>query len=78
MVVLVSIVNPQYRRQATSKDGLGMESGVKTLSPSKEGPVKRKSPWGTPTQAPTPCSLAAVMDEELAMKLQTEEEHAFK
>ena len=55
-----------------------MDSEVKTLSPSKEGPVKRKSPWGTPTQAPTPCSLAAVMDEELAMKLQHEEEHAFK
>lgn len=55
-----------------------MDSGVKTLSPSKEGPVKRKSPWGTPIQAPAPCSLAAVMDEELAMKLQHEEEHAFK
>ena len=53
-------------------------AGVKTLSPTKDGPVKRKSPWGTPTQAPTPCSLAAVMDEELAMKLQHEEEHAFK
>lgn len=51
---------------------------VKTLSPTKEGPVKQKSPWGTPNQAPTPCSLAAVMDEELAMKLQHEEEHAFK
>lgn len=57
---------------------LSMDSEVKTLSPSKEGPVKRKSPWGAPAQAPTPCSLAAVMDEELAMKLQHDEEQAFK
>ena len=52
---------------------------MKTLSPSStESPVKPKSPWYTPTKTPTPCSLAAVMDEELARKLQSEEETAYK
>lgn len=54
-----------------------MESGVKTISPSSsEKLVKAKSPWGTPVQPQGPCSLAAVMDEELAKKLQNDEEAA--
>lgn len=51
----------------------------KTLSPSSsEGLVKSKSPWRTPTQPQGPCSLAAVMDEELAKKLQADEEDAHR
>lgn len=56
-----------------------MDSSVKTLTPSEI--PKRKNPWGLPPAAQaghTPCSLAAVMDEELAKKLQTEEEEAFR
>ena len=51
-----------------------MESGLKTLTPSNSS--KRISPWGTPVQPQVPCSLTAVMDEELAKKLQTEEQAA--
>lgn len=51
-----------------------MESSVKTLTPS-EVPLKKKNPWGHPPEiTPTVCSLAAVMDEELAKKLQQEDE----
>ena len=47
----------------------------KTLSSSSsEELVKSKSPWSTPTQPQGPCSLAVVMDEELAKKLQVEED----
>lgn len=54
-----------------------MESGLKTISPSSsEKLVKAKSPWGTPVQPQGSCSLAAVMDEELARKLQSDEETA--
>ena len=50
---------------------------MKTISPSSsEKLVKAKSPWGTPVQPQASCSLAAVMDEELAKKLQSEEETA--
>lgn len=50
-----------------------MESGLKTLSPQKP---QSKSPWRSPSHQTTPtCSLAAVMDEELAKTLQEEEEH---
>lgn len=53
-----------------------MESGVKTLVPSDI--PKRKNPWGVPSPIiSTPCSLAAVMDEELAKKMQKDEEDAF-
>lgn len=51
-----------------------MDSGLETVSPSSEKLVKSKSPWGTPSQ-PTQ-GLAAVMDEELAKKLQNDEETA--
>ena len=52
-----------------------MESGVKTLNPTTAVPLKKPNPWGRLSQAtPTACSLAAVMDEELAKKLQKEEE----
>ena len=50
-----------------------MDSGVKTLIPS-DVPIKKKNPWGRPQATPTPCSLVAVMDEELARKMQQEEE----
>ncbi len=54
-----------------------MESGLKTLSPSPSKELgKPKSPWQMPTdpyQGGT-CSLAAVMDEELAKELQSEED----
>ncbi len=54
-----------------------MESGVKTLLPSNpEKLAKRASPWGTPVPPQAPFSLAAVIDEELAKQLQTEEEEA--
>lgn len=50
-----------------------MDSGLKTLPPSS--PVKPKSPWGVPAEPQqTTCSLATVMDEELARKLQSEED----
>ena len=53
-----------------------MQSSVKTLAPSVV-PLKKKNPWGQPPQAPpTVCSLAAVMDEELAKKLQQEDEES--
>jgi len=49
----------------------------KTLSPSRpEKLVKSKNPWGTSPGTQTSCSLVAVMDEELAKKLQKEEEDA--
>ena len=53
-----------------------MESGLKTLSPSSSEKLgKPKSPWRLPAESQqTTCSLAAVMDEELAKKLQSEEE----
>jgi RIO kinase 3 len=52
-----------------------MESSVKTLKPPTAAPLKKTNPWGRPPQAtPTVCSLAAVMDEELAKKLQNDEE----
>ena len=54
-----------------------METGVKTLVP-PDNP-KRKNPWGVaPTLTSTPCSLAAVMDEQLARELQDEEEDIYK
>lgn len=54
-----------------------METGVKTLVPSDN--PKRKNPWGVaPTLTSTPCSLAAVMDEQLARELQDEEEDIYK
>ena len=47
----------------------------KTLSStSSEELVKSRSPWRTPLQPQGPCSLAAVMDEEFAKKLQADEE----
>ena len=53
-----------------------MKSAVKTLAPSAV-PLKKKNPWGRPPQTPpTVCSLAAVMDEELAKKLQQEDEES--
>lgn len=53
-----------------------MEASVKTLAPS-EVPLKKKNPWGCPPQtAPTVCSLATVMDEELAKTLQQDDESA--
>ena len=55
-----------------------MESSVKTLPLSASAaPLKKGNPWGCPPQKTTPtvCSLAAVMDEELAMKLQKDEEN---
>ena len=56
-----------------------MESGLKTLSPSSSSPGKAKSPWRLPSEPQqTTCSLAAVMDEELAKKLQSEEEDALR
>ena len=56
---------------------LTMETGVKTLVP-PDNP-KRKNPWGVaPTLTSTPCSLAAVMDEQLARELQDEEEDIYK
>ena len=49
-----------------------MDSGLKALSPHKPAV---KSPWGTPALQTTPtCSLATLMDEELARTLQNEEE----
>lgn len=36
-------------------------------------PTKSKSPWGK-TSNVVPCSLSAVMDEEVAKELQTEED----
>ena len=53
-----------------------MDSGVKTLPPPSDISLKKKNPWGRPPQTTptTVCSLAAVMDEELARKLQQEEE----
>ena len=52
-----------------------MDSGVKTLSPSGGGPMKKENPWGRhPQPSPAVCSLATVMDEELARKFQKEEE----
>lgn len=50
-----------------------MESCLKTLTPSNPT-TKRTSPWGTPIQPQAPFSLAAVIDEELAKKLQSDEE----
>ena len=53
-----------------------MESSVKTLAPST-APLRKANAWGSPVGSSTPpavCSLAAVMDEELAKKLQQEEE----
>ena len=48
---------------------------MKTLNPTTAVPLKKPNPWGRLSQAtPTACSLAAVMDEELAKKLQKEEE----
>ena len=48
---------------------------MKTLKPPTAAPLKKTNPWGRPPQAtPTVCSLAAVMDEELAKKLQNDEE----
>ncbi len=55
-----------------------MDSSLKTLTPSDI--PKRKNPWGLSPAgraSHTPCSFAAVMDEELAKKLQTDEEEAF-
>ena len=47
-----------------------------TVSPSSsEKLVKIKNPWGT-SGTQKSCSLMAVMDEELAKKLQKEEEDA--
>ncbi len=54
-----------------------MESGLKTLSPSSPEKLgKPKSPWRLPAgpQQQATCSLATVMDEELAKKLQSEED----
>ena len=52
-----------------------MESSVKTLKPPTAAPLKKTNPWGRPPQAtPTVCSLAAVMDEELAKTLEKDEE----
>lgn len=52
-----------------------MESSLETLTPSNpEKLEKRASPWGTPVLPQAPFSLAAVIDEELAKKLQSEEE----
>lgn len=48
---------------------------VKTLT--AESPSRRPAvnPWGTsPQTMPAPCSLSVVMDEELARKMQQEEE----
>ena len=49
-----------------------MDSSVKTLHSSPT----HKSPWGSPQPVSNvaPCSLAAVMDEELARTLQDKEE----
>ena len=52
-----------------------MESGLKVISPME---VKHKSPWATPTTDHTPCSLMAVMDEELAKKMQSDEKEGLK
>ena len=38
----------------------------------------KRSPWGSPQHVPTPCSLSAVMDEELAKTIQEEEERQLK
>lgn len=51
-----------------------MEFGVQTVPPPSDAVPKRKNPWGPPPTAALPCSLAAVMDEELAKKMQSEEE----
>ena len=53
-----------------------MESGLETLPPPQPLPAKSTSPWGTLVPPQAPFSLAAVIDEELAKKLQTEEEEA--
>lgn len=53
-----------------------MDSGLKTLSPHKPAPTK--SPWGSPMPATPTCSLASVMDEELARSFQAEEEKLSK
>ena len=53
-----------------------MDSGLKTLSPHK--PTPTKSPWGSPMPATPTCSLASVMDEELARSFQAEEEKLLK
>ena len=62
------------RLSFSQRPGLSdMESSVQVLVPTDPAP-KPKNPWGTAFHAtPTPCSLASVMDEELAHKLQTEE-----
>ena len=46
-----------------------MESGLKVLAPTAV--PKPKNPWGAPKDL-TPCSLASVIDEELARKLAQE------
>ena len=46
-----------------------MESGLKVLAPTAV--PKPKNPWGAPKDL-TPCSLASVIDEELARKLSQE------
>lgn len=52
-----------------------MESGLQVLVPTDPAAPKRKNPWGTsPHNTPSPSSLASIMDEELAHKLQMEEE----
>ena len=38
----------------------------------------KRSPWGSPQHVPSPCSLSAVMDEELAKTMQEEEERQLK
>ena len=53
-----------------------MDSGLRTLSPHK--PTATKSPWGSPMPAAPTCSLASVMDEELARSFQAEEEKLLK
>lgn len=55
-----------------------MESSVKTLSPPRESPGRKPFAWGSPQGVmngpTTPCSLSAVMDEELAKEMQQKEE----
>ena len=64
---------------SSSTGSVAMESGLEALPPSSSSKlVKSKNPWGTPAVHPQgTCSLAAVMDEELAKTLQSEEETAY-
>ena len=74
LCIFLSILYPYSPQQLycepTLHQRLQMESGLKVLTPTEV--PKPKNPWGAP-KVLAHCSLASVMDEELARRLSQEE-----